>query len=267
MPPVPVLLYHSVHDEPPGWLAPYTVTRRDFAAQLDALLDSGRTPVTAGQIAAALSGGADLPEQPIAVTFDDGYLDFLRHAMPEIAARAIPVTLFVTTGALAPYNRSLLPDFPMLSLTQVARLDGIGIEIGAHTHRHPHLDTLTADSVTGELACSKQILEQVLGHEVTLTAYPHGYSSRTVREIARQTGYRAAFAVRDSLSPEADDPYRIARLTVRADTPPAQFDAWLHGSGAPVAAPREHARTIAWRCYRRTRAQLHHPVRAASESR
>ena len=260
MPPLPVLLYHSVHDDPPAWLAPYTVTRRAFAAQLDTLLASGRTPVTCAQIAAARTGGPPLPEHAVAVTFDDGYLDFLCDALPALTGRAIPVTLFVTTGALAPYGRSLLPCAAMLTLAEVARLDALGIEIGAHTHIHPQLDTLAPSAAAWELAHSKEVLEQALGHEVPFAAYPHGYSSRHVRELTRQAGYRAAFAVRDALSPDGDDPYRLARLTVRADTPAERFDTWLSDAGAPVAAPREHALTLAWRCYRRARAYLPRPI-------
>jgi len=258
MPPVPVLAYHSIDDDPPGWLAPYTVGTRAFAAQLDALLASGRIPVTAGQVAAARRGGPRLPEHAIAVTFDDGYLDFLRRALPELTIRSIPVTLFVTTGALGLRNRSLLPDASMLSLGQVAELDADGVEIGAHSHLHPQLDTLDAAALGRELSVPKQILEQALGHQVDLYAYPHGYSSPAVRARTAHARYRAAFGVRNAFSPDPDDPFRIARLTVMADTAPARFDAWLHGAGAPVAGPREQARTIAWRIYRRQRTRLSH---------
>ena len=256
MPPIPVLAYHSVDDDPPGWLAPYTVAPRAFAAQLDALVAAGRAPVTAGQVAAARRGGPHLPEHAVAVTFDDGYLDFLTSALPELTVRSIPATLFVTTGALGPRNRSRLPDASMLSLGQVAELDADGVEIGAHSHLHPQLDTLDAACLDRELSVPRQILEQTLGHQVDLYAYPHGYSSPAVRARTRRAGYRAAFGVRNAFSPDPDDPFRIARLTVRADTTPARFHAWLHGTGAPVAGPRDQARTIAWRIYRRQRASL-----------
>ena len=260
MPPVPVLAYHSVDDNPPGWIAPFAIGRRAFADQLDAVLDSGRVPVTAGQVAAARSGGPQLPEHAIAVTFDDGYLDFLRHALPELAIRSVPVTLFVTTGALGPRNHSHLPDAAMLSLGQVVQLDADGVEIGSHSHLHQQLDTLDAASASRELSVPKQILEEALGHEVGLFAYPHGYSSAAVRAQTRLAGYRAAFGVRNAFSPDPDDPFRIARLAVLADTTPARFDAWLHGAGAPVATRHDQARTVVWRYFRRQRARLHHPV-------
>jgi peptidoglycan/xylan/chitin deacetylase (PgdA/CDA1 family) len=256
MAPLPVLLYHSVDDDPPAWIAPFTVSRRAFADQLDVVVASGRTPVTAGQVVAARSGGAPLPAHAIAVTFDDGFRDFADHALPELVSRSLPATLFVTTGALAPLNRSLLPSAAMLTLGQVVELDRAGVEIGSHAHLHAQLDTLGQAAVIHELSHPKLVLEEALGHEVDLFAYPHGFSSAAVRDLVRLLGYRGAFAVRNAFSPDEDDPFQIARLMLRADTGRVRFESWLRGAGAPVASPREQVRTAVWRCYRRQRARL-----------
>jgi hypothetical protein len=34
--PVPILLYHAITDDPPGWIAPFAVTPATFSAHLDA---------------------------------------------------------------------------------------------------------------------------------------------------------------------------------------------------------------------------------------
>ena len=257
MTPLPILLYHAVDDDPPAWIAPFAVSRRAFAEQLDSVVASGRVPVTADSVVAALLGGPPLPDRAVAVTFDDGFLDFESNAVPELMARALPVTLFVTTGALAPLNRSVLPPAAMLSLDRVgclAREAGIGI--GAHSHLHEQLDTLEPAAVLRELLRPKQILEAELGRDVALFAYPHGHNDVRVRKLAQRVGYHGAFAVRDAFSPRRDDPFRIARLTVRADTRREQFEAWLRGTGAPTAGPREAARTVLWRHWRRRQAGL-----------
>jgi peptidoglycan/xylan/chitin deacetylase (PgdA/CDA1 family) len=248
---LPVLLYHSVDDDPPAWLAPYTVTKRVFVEQLNAIVDSGRVPVSASQIVDARTGGLPLPPNAIAVTFDDGFRDFAENALPELLRRKLPVTLFVTTGALAPVNRSLLPSAAMLTADQLTDLDWPGIEIGSHTHWHSQLDVLDRTSVIRELTRSKEVLEQILEHEVDLFAYPHGTSSPEVRNLTRLVGYRGAFAVRNGFSPVGDDPFRIARLMVRADVSQGVFAGWLRGEAAPVSAPHERVRTTAYRHYRR----------------
>lgn len=255
---VPILLYHSVDDDPPGWIAPFTVSVRGFREQMDKVRDSGRTPVTARQVVETLRaepGAQALPDNAVLITFDDGFQDFTRHALPILHGRGLPSALFVTTGALYPGKESLLPPARMMDVSELAEAVAAGVEIGAHTHTHPQLDTVGAATVREELVVSKRILEDALARPVDLLAYPHGYSSAVVRRTARHLGYRGAFAVRNALSSADDETFRVARLTVCADTPDAQFDAWLRGEGARTAPHREALATKAWRAYRRTRAR------------
>ncbi|MFE0517034.1 polysaccharide deacetylase family protein, partial [Streptomyces sp. NPDC058964] len=53
---IPVFLYHAVMDDPPSWIAEFTVRPKEFAAHLDAIADSGRTPVTISVLADHLAG-------------------------------------------------------------------------------------------------------------------------------------------------------------------------------------------------------------------
>ena len=44
-----------------------------MAADLDALQEKGYTAVTVSDLLAYVQDGADLPEKPVMITFDDGY--------------------------------------------------------------------------------------------------------------------------------------------------------------------------------------------------
>jgi peptidoglycan/xylan/chitin deacetylase (PgdA/CDA1 family) len=257
MKPLAVLLYHTISDDPPSWVAPFAVSTRTFLGQLDAVADSGRPVVSAGQVVAARRGGPALPPDAVTLTFDDGFRDFAQTVAPALAQRSLPAALFVTTGALRPHHRSALPDASMLTMAEVIDLDQEGIEICSHAHVHEQLDTLPSRRITQELLIPKWILEAGLGHEVSLFAYPYGYSSLEVRDRTQAAGYLGAFAVRNAFSPDDDDPFRIARLMVRHDTSPETFASWLAGTGAPTASSREHPKTTLWRHYRRSRAWLH----------
>jgi peptidoglycan/xylan/chitin deacetylase (PgdA/CDA1 family) len=257
MKPLAVLLYHTISDDPPSWVAPFAVSTRTFLGQLDEVVDSGRPVVSASQVVAALRGGPALPSDAVAFTFDDGFLDFAQTAAPALAERSLPAALFVTTGAMRPLHRSVLGDAEMLTMAEVVDLDRAGVEICSHAHVHEQLDILPSQRITQELLIPKRILEQGLGHEVPLFAYPYGYSSHEVRTRTQATGYLGSFAVRNAFSPADDDPYRIARLMVMHDTSPETFTSWLDGTGAPTASSREHPKTMLWRHYRRSRAWLH----------
>ncbi|GAA4916824.1 polysaccharide deacetylase family protein [Streptomyces coeruleoprunus] len=258
-PAIPVLLYHAVMEDPPDWIAEFTVTPRDFRAHLDAVAGSGRTAVPLSALADHLAGRRNLPPRPVVLTFDDGFADLPGPTAEALAARSLPATAYLTTGAITPGRSSLLPPAPMMALAQVPLLEQHGIEVGAHTVTHAQLDTLPPRVLRRELRESKLVLEGVLGHPVTHLAYPHGYNSRGVRRAARDAGYASAVAVRHALSSGADEAYRIARLIVRRSHTVADVEDWMSGRGARTAPYPDSPATVGWRLYRRLRAAARGP--------
>ncbi|MBC9726157.1 polysaccharide deacetylase family protein [Streptomyces sp. TRM68367] len=246
-------------DDPPAWIAEFTVTPGQFAAHLDAVVDSGRTPVTISAVADHLAGRTPLPPRPVLLTFDDGFADLPGPTAEALAARGLCATVYLTTGAITPGGRSLLPPAPMMTLDRAAELERSGMEIGSHTVTHAQLDTLSVKALAYELRTSKAMLEDTLGHPVPHLAYPHGYNSPRVRAMAARLGYETATAVRHALSSDRDERYRIARLIVRRSHTVADVEGWLAGSGARIAPYRDGPKTIAWRWYRRGRAAVRGP--------
>jgi peptidoglycan/xylan/chitin deacetylase (PgdA/CDA1 family) len=96
-PGVAVLLYHRVAEvacDP--WRL--SVTPRHFAEHCKVLAEKGLAwPLS--RIQTALEKGR-LPRRAAVVTFDDGYADNLQHARPRFARHDVPVTIFVTAGAV-----------------------------------------------------------------------------------------------------------------------------------------------------------------------
>lgn len=259
-PAIPVLLYHAVMDDPPDWIAEFTVTPKDFRAHLDAIAASGRTAIPLSALADHLAGhGRALPERPVVLTFDDGFADLPGPTAEALAARGLPATAYLTTGAITPGRSSLLPPAPMMTLAQAPLLEQHGIEVGAHTVTHPQLDTLPPRLVRRELGEAKLVLEGVLGHAVAHLAYPHGYNSRTVRRAAHDAGYTSAVAVRHALSSQTDEHYRIARLIVRRTHTVADVEDWMAGRGARTAPYPDSLAAVGWRLYRRVRAAVRGP--------
>ncbi|MEU0372655.1 polysaccharide deacetylase family protein [Streptomyces sp. NPDC006283] len=253
---IPVLLYHAVMDDPPAWIAEFTVTPKQFGDQLDVVVASGRTPIIVGTLVDALTGrGGPLPPRPVVLTFDDGFADLPGPTAEALAGRRLPATAYLTTGAVTPGRSSLLPPAPMMTLSRAPLLEQYGLEVGAHTVTHPQLDTLPPQALRRELREAKAELEDVLGHAVAHLAYPHGYNSRAVRRAAQAAGYTSAVAVRHALSSERDEAYRIARLIVRRGHTVADVEAWMAGRGGVRVAPFPDALpTVGWRMYRRARA-------------
>jgi surface carbohydrate biosynthesis protein/FkbM family methyltransferase len=92
-----VLLYHRVAEDPVDAHL-LTVSPEHFEEQIKLLRDSSQV-VSLDRIIKTAEAGMDCTEM-VAVTFDDGYADNLIHALPVINAYQVPVTVFVTSGAI-----------------------------------------------------------------------------------------------------------------------------------------------------------------------
>jgi peptidoglycan/xylan/chitin deacetylase (PgdA/CDA1 family) len=257
VPLVPILLYHSVSSAPPPVIHEFAVDERSFRDHLDLIFDRQLASLTvAGFLEAVDRGDAASLERAVVITFDDGFADF-GTAVPALVERGLTATLFVTTGLLRgapePVAAPGLNEH-MLEWEQLPELHAVGIEIGAHSHSHPHLDTLGRDGARREIAVSRRLLNEAIGDEVETFAYPNGYSSRHVRRLVQAEGYRAACGVKDTFSSEHDDRFALARLMVRASTSRDDVARWLDRRGAPAPRAGERIRTRLWRAYRRGRA-------------
>ena len=252
---VPVLMYHEIATAtdtasrlavPPGL----------FAAQLRYLHDQGFTTLTAGVAAAALAGGSHrLPTRSIVLTFDDGFADFHREALPVLLQYGFTATLFVTTGWVQDACRFSADQRPgrMLTWSQIAEIASAGVEIGAHSQRHLQLDQLPGRRLRPELRDSRAQLEDRLGRQVPGMAYPFGYSDARVRQAVREAGHQYAYAVGNVIARTGADPFALPRLTIRRSTSPAAFADIANGRNLWPLFRKDRTLTKGWAVVRRTR--------------
>lgn len=252
---VPVLMYHEIAEasETESRLA---VSSGAFAAQLGYLRGAGFTAITAAELSTRLTGDMrKLPDRPVVLTFDDGYRDFYSRAMPLLERYGFTATLFVTTGWAQDADMRLTAAGRMLNWNQITEAAAAGMEIGAHTRRHPPLDQLPRKLVREELYSSKQWLEDMLGLPVPGLAYPFGYSSAEVREVAREAGYGYACVVGNVTASPASDLFALPRLTVRRATAMSAFRRLVDGH-TTMRLLEDRALTKGWTVVRRARATL-----------
>lgn len=242
---IPVLLYHAVPDNASAE-DPLSVTYEQFATHVDAIVSSGRTPLSVAEIAAGLRGERRLAEYAVAVTFDDAYDDTPR-AVELLRERGLRASVYVTTGQIGT-GQMIRHE----QLEQLADQPG-AVELGAHTVTHPPLDELDIKEMRREVSDSKHALEQMIGRRVDTFAYPFGAYDTRVRAAVIDAGFRSAAAVKNALSHSADDPWAVARFTVTAATGVEQIAEILEGRGAPYAWSGERLRTRGYRAARKLR--------------
>jgi peptidoglycan/xylan/chitin deacetylase (PgdA/CDA1 family) len=96
-----ILLYHGVYPDEIELGARNSsgkhIARSRFEREMTHLAQN-RPLVSMRQIAAALNGGAALPPEAVAVTFDDGFYNNFAVAWPILERLKIPMTLYTATG-------------------------------------------------------------------------------------------------------------------------------------------------------------------------
>ena len=157
-----------------------------------------------------------------------------------IKQHGFTATLFQTTGWIGKEGEAKR----MLNWRELAEAEQAGIEIGAHTCKHPQLDQLPENVMREELYVSKSQLEDNLGVKVPGLAYPFGYSNAKVRRVAREIGYEYAYSVNNALTTDAADQFALPRLTVQRATTMDDFRQMVHGQrhDGAAAGPGPHRR-------------------------
>jgi peptidoglycan/xylan/chitin deacetylase (PgdA/CDA1 family) len=96
-----ILRYHAITDGTDVDYAAPDICLPVAALKLQmAFVKRAYRPVPLGELVTALHGQGALPPRALAVTFDDGYADNFRLALPVLRALAIPATVYVATGGL-----------------------------------------------------------------------------------------------------------------------------------------------------------------------
>ena len=261
---VPVLMYHSVSAEPTPETRALSVHPDALAVQLELLDGLGCTTVSMDTLVrhwrARARGTATvpLPARPVVLTFDDGYADFHREALPLLLRHRAAASLYVATGWLADAGaqRDGRPLAPMLSWGSLAEVAAEGVEIGGHSHSHPPLDQLGGRRLRDELMRNQDLLEARLQRRVTTFAHPFGHSDARVRSAVRACGYRGACAVANAMAEPRQGPFALSRLTVRRSTTPGDFLALVQGQELLRIYGRDRALTRGYALVRAGRRSL-----------
>jgi peptidoglycan/xylan/chitin deacetylase (PgdA/CDA1 family) len=169
-----------------------------------------------GDLLDAWEGKRPFPSQPVVLTFDDGFRNLWDHALPVLAEFDFRATIFVVAGHCGgkndwPSQISSVPRLPLLSWSELRELAGAGFEIGAHGVGHAPLPTLRETEAEWEIIGAKQILQDHLGQEVSVLAYPYGLSDSAHR-LMIAAHYRGACGTDLEIARPSDDRYCLPRI-------------------------------------------------------
>ncbi|MBN3265960.1 polysaccharide deacetylase [Bordetella bronchiseptica] len=220
--PIPILMYHQIGEPAPRG-TPYrglTVHPASFRRQMTWLRRFGYRGLSMRDLMPYVRG--ERSGKVFGITFDDGYRNVHRNAMPVLGELGFTATNYFVAHQLDGGNvwdlEKGIPFSALMSAQEMREWHQAGNEVGSHTLDHVHLPRMAADEARRQIRQSKDELEQVLGAPVTAFCYPYGDHTDEHRVMAREAGYDNATLTVRGLASAADDPFGLPRVTVSRST-------------------------------------------------
>jgi peptidoglycan/xylan/chitin deacetylase (PgdA/CDA1 family) len=250
-----VILNLPTLDEKHFWSLPVDM----FESHLRWLRDNGYTTITAAELTEIMAGERKAPEKAVCITFDDGERSLLDYGLPLLQEYDMKATLFLVTGRVGQKWKSL----QMMNWGELAQLEASGhVSIESHSHdMHYKVKTLNSGMepvhrywapegksnapsgrVLDDLRRSRAEIKRHLRKESVALAWPYGFGSHRLDELARMAGFTATFSLKPgSTRPEADSPWHIRRFTITARTTVGLLAEMVDGDATPSTG-LDHAR-------------------------
>ena len=211
---VPVLMWHNLAEESSGDM---TISVDTFRAQIEALHEAGFKTVSLQQLYDYVHFGTELPEKPIVLTFDDGYLSNYEYAYPILQEYDMQATIFaigVSVGkdTYKDTDHAMTPHFGADEAREM--VDSGLISVQSHTfdmHQWPPFEDGNAQvretllpfdgeadadyeaAVEADFAESRELLESITGQPVNALAFPEGAYVTLTQDALRSAGAELTF--------------------------------------------------------------------------
>ncbi len=204
------LMYHhiGVLEDTQDEQFPFTISPAQFERQLLFLKERGYTVASQEDIVHARQTGHTHVENPVLLTFDDGYEDNFTHLFPLLKKYQAHALIFLVT------ERVGTPGY--LTWEQIGQMHASGlVAFGSHSCTHRRLRSLSDEDIAQEITQSKQILEEKLGCPVLSFCYPFGAGGfdKRVRPQVLKAGYILDFSTKKGINPW---PWRGKKSILRA---------------------------------------------------
>ncbi len=216
---VPILVYHHIDADPfkPNSL----ITPPDkFKEDMVAVKEAGFQTVTMQDLIDYVDGKKELPDNPVVITLDDGYLSNYEHAYPILKELGMK-------GVISPIGWSMGRNthrieganfYPHFSWEQAREMVASGvIEMQNHTVDMHESDNGDGGRVgvlqlegetTGQYAKAlkedwlqmSKLIEENTGQEVTVMTYPFGSYSHLSEQIVKDLGFRASLTTESGVN-------------------------------------------------------------------
>jgi len=211
---LPILMYHNITEDASliEDASSVQITPEVFEEHIVALKEAGYTSISLKEYYDHCTNGVTLPEKPVIITFDDGYISNYKYAYPILKNHGQKAVIFVITSRMGATD----VDFHHFTWEEAAEMENSGyIEIESHSHNHPDFSVLSNFKTILEMRVAKYLIETNLKKECKFFAYPYGKINSLSSSVAKLAGYHMAFVGGDEAAgADIVNSYEVPRYTV-----------------------------------------------------
>ena len=205
---IPILMYHQVKNTS---LGKDVISPFEFESDLKYLSDNNYTTVTMTEIIDYVYHNAELPNNPILLTFDDGYLTTYKTVFPLLKKYNMKIVLSIVGKSVDDFSRVNDTNLSYAHVTwdQVKEMQESGfVEIQNHTYNLHKI-------CNGRYGCYQKVNETISHYEQLLTedtlmlqdkvnavtgitpntfTYPYGKYNNDTERIIKKLGFKATLS-------------------------------------------------------------------------
>jgi len=166
----------------------------------------GYHTITVKELAIAILVGAELPHNPILLTFDDGNENTYSTVFPILQKYGFKGTSYIVYNYVGAKN--------FMNRDQIRELYAAGWEIGSHSISHVDL-TKRLDRQEDEIIESRRKLQILLDVPISTFAYPYGAYDHLSLYYMNFAGYLAAVGLGADMHQGSNNLYYLYRREIK----------------------------------------------------
>lgn len=215
-----VCMYHKVSENHRDFL---TVDKVQFNEQIE-FLSKRYNFISFSDLNSYLEGEKTLPENPLLITFDDGYYDNFTNAYPILKKHKVPFGIFLVSefvGKEIEHDGIIQKFLGVDELNEMKHL----AQYACHSRRHENINDISENNFTEEINVCKSNLKE-LNLDVqpfwayTYGAFPkkHPEKMKKLIQAFESCEIKAAFRIGNRINNlPIKSPYRIERIDIRGN--------------------------------------------------
>lgn len=213
---VPMIMYHSILKDK-SMRGDYVVTPEELEEDIIYLKNNGYTAVFVNDLINYVNNGAELPEKPVVLTFDDGFYNNYQYLMPILEKHGFKAVVSVVGSFTTEASESAQqpdPAYSYLRWTEINDMRNSGLyEFCDHTNSMHSLsprkgvlkdnsesrDTYRRDLLDDLLGMQK-LFEKNCGFKPNVFTYPYGFYDHDSMLLVRECGFKASLGAEQKIN-------------------------------------------------------------------